>query len=116
MNIELTAIARQELDDAVSWYEHELPELGQRFFSEVKQALVRISSYPEAFTVERNDIRKCLLHTFPYKILYSIEDNTILVITIAHTHRRPEYWIDRVYWNQNVIFEVFGFIQIMAIP
>jgi len=36
------------------------------------------------------------MHKFPYKILYSVERDHLLVIAIAHQHRRPDYWIDRL--------------------
>jgi hypothetical protein len=48
-----------------------------------------------AWSVERGEIRKCLLHKFPYKLLYSIEADHILILAVAHQHREPEYWTDR---------------------
>ncbi len=46
---------------------------------------------------ELNDIiHKCLLLRFPYKILYAVESGTIVVLAIAHSHRKPDYWLDRV--------------------
>ncbi len=87
--------AKQELDDAASFYELEYPGLGERFRSEVKKAILRIVRYPKAWSVERGDVRKCLLHRFPYKILYSIEKDHVFIVALAHQHRRPEYWIDR---------------------
>jgi hypothetical protein len=47
--------------------------LGGRFKEEVGRAALRIAEYPRAWSVERGDVRKCLLHKFPYKLLYSIE-------------------------------------------
>ena len=71
----------------------EFKGLGLRFREEVKKAIVRILEYPEAWSVERGEIRRCLLHTFPYKILYSIEKDHIFIIAVAHQHRKPDYWI-----------------------
>ena len=86
-------LAKQELDDAANYYEMEFKGLGLRFREEVKKAIVRILEYPEAWSVERGEIRRCLLHTFPYKILYSIEKDHIFIIAVAHQHRKPDYWI-----------------------
>jgi len=36
--------------------------LGNRFREEVRKAAKRISEYPEAWSVERGDVRKCILH------------------------------------------------------
>lgn len=94
MKVIFAKIARQELDDASAYYEIEYPGLGQRFRDEVRDAAKRIAEYPEAWSIERGDVRKCLLHKFPYKILYSIEPDHIFIIAVAHQHRKPDYWID----------------------
>ncbi len=95
MRIIFTRFAKKELEDAVRYYEREYPGLGYRFKEEIRKAALRIAEYPHAWSIERDDIRKCLLHKFPYKLMYSVEENHILVIAVAHQHRRPDYWIDR---------------------
>lgn len=96
MKVIFDKLAQLELDDASEFYELEVPELGKRFQMEVKQAIRRICEYPRRWTKERGDIRRYILHKFPYKILYSIEEDYIYIIAIAHGHRRPNYWIDRI--------------------
>ena len=66
MRVIFSKLAKQELDDATHYYEIEFRGLGKRFREEIKNAAKRISEYPEAWSVERGDIRKCLLHKFPY--------------------------------------------------
>jgi hypothetical protein len=34
--------------------------------------------------------------TFPYQILYFIEDSYLVVIAYAHNRRKPGYWKDRI--------------------
>ena len=94
MRILFTRYAKQELDDAVRYYELAAPGLGRSFRADVQKAAMRIVEYPQAWSVYRGDVRKCLLHRFPYSLLYSIEEDHILVIAVAHQHRRPYYWID----------------------
>ena len=94
MKVIFSKYAKQELNDAVHYYELEYEGLGRKFREEVKKAVNRISEYPKAWSVERGDVRKCLLHKFPYKLLYSIEENHIFVIAVAHQHRKPDYWIE----------------------
>jgi len=95
MRVIFTRIARQELEDAIRYYELEYSGLGRRFKEEVKKAALRIAEYPQAWSIERGDVRKCLLHKFPYKLMYSVEEDHILVIAVAHQHRKPDYWIGR---------------------
>ncbi len=94
MKIIFSRLAQQELDDAVRYYELHHPGLGRRFKEEVRKAALRIAEYPEAWSIDREDIRKCLLHKFPYKLLYSIEEDHIVIVAVAHQHRRPDYWVD----------------------
>lgn len=70
MRVIFTRIARQELEDAAHYYELEYSGLGRRFKEEVRIAALRIAEYPTAWSIERGEIRKCLLHKFPYKLMY----------------------------------------------
>ena len=96
MNVRFSTLAQRELDDAVLYLGLEFEGLGERFKSEVRAAVLRIARYPLAWSVERGEVRKCLLHKFPYKLLYSIESDHIFIIAVAHQHQRPDYWIGRL--------------------
>ena len=89
--------AMQELDDAANFYEMEFEGLGQSFKDEVEKAVLRIAEYPEAWPVEWGDIRKSMLHKFPYTLHYSFEKDHVVILAVAHQHRKPDYWIDREY-------------------
>ena len=65
MKVIFSRYAKLELEDAINFYELEFESLGRRFKEEIKKAAIRISEYPKAWSVERGDVRKCLLHTFP---------------------------------------------------
>ena len=69
--------------------------LGLKFKEEVGKAVRRIAEFPTAWSIECGEIRKGLLHMFPYKLLYSIEKDHIFIIAVAHQHRRPTYWQGR---------------------
>jgi hypothetical protein len=32
---------------------------------------------------------------FPYFIAYIIRRETIVIVAVAHSHRKPDYWVDR---------------------
>ncbi len=96
MKVIFTELAQKELSDAIVYYELEYFGLGKRLKVEVKSSISRITQFPEAWSIERGDVRKIFVHRFPYKILYSIEKDHILIIAIAHQHRKPDYWIDRI--------------------
>lgn len=49
MKINFLNIAQMELDDAVEYYNFEVPGLGDTFLAEVLNALDRIARFPEAW-------------------------------------------------------------------
>ena len=46
--------------------------------------------------VRRKGYRRINLRAFPHYLAYVIREPVIWIVAIAHGHRRPEYWIDRI--------------------
>ncbi len=96
MKIIFDDLASEEYKDAIEYYEIEIKGLGKRFKAEIKRALRNIRKFPAIGSIEGGDIKRYILHIFPYKILYSIEKDYIYIIAVAHMHREPTYWINRI--------------------
>ncbi len=96
MKIEFLPEAKAELYDAVNYYELQVKGLGVTFKSTAKSTIKRVATFPTAWTEIKPNIRRCIMHKFPYNVLYSIEKDCILIIAIAHHHRNPNYWTNRV--------------------
>lgn len=96
MNISFLEIAQIELDEAVEYYNFESPGLGNEFLSEVLAALDRIGEFPEAWQTCSKRTRRCRTFRFPYGVIYQIRETKILVVAIAHLHRNPDYWKERI--------------------
>lgn len=96
MKIIFDDLAAEEFKDAIEYYELQVQGLGKNFREEIKRALRTIQRFPRIGAIEEGDIRRYFLHKFPYKIIYSIEKGYIYIIAVAHTHREPSYWVDRV--------------------
>jgi plasmid stabilization system protein ParE len=96
MHLRFITPARTELREARRYYAQLHPVLGDQFVREVRVAVERILAHPEAWPIEHELMRKIVLNRFPYKILYAIEARELIVLAVAHQHRRPEYWIDRL--------------------
>ncbi len=41
------------------------------------------------------DVRRCMTRKFPYGILYTIEEDYILILAVMHCNREPNYWKNR---------------------
>jgi hypothetical protein len=88
--------ASLELDEAVTYYEHQLPGLGYRFFKETSASIERILFMPEAWPKVGGRTRRCMLKGFPYALLFVQEQKKILIIAVAHLHRHPKHYRDRI--------------------
>ncbi len=89
-------LAEQEMNEAAIFYETRSRGLGQAFLSAIKRETDDITHKPRAYPVQRNGIRRKLVRRFPYAILYSEEEEQIVVIAVMHLHRAPDYWRHRV--------------------
>ncbi len=96
MKIVFLEIAQIELDDAIQYYNYEVPGLGDAFLDEVLNALDRIGGFPEAWHPCSKRTKRCRTRRFPYGIIYQIRKEEILVVAVANLHRKPDYWADRI--------------------
>ena len=96
MRVRFIAPANIELDDALRYYDYQLAGLGFRFFQEVDAAIERIRFMPEAWTKIGKRTRRCMLKSFPYALFYIAEADEILITAVAHLHRNPEQYKDRI--------------------
>lgn len=95
MKVSFLALAQQELDAAVAWYNEQASGLGVEFLDELDRVVRRAVAFPMSCPEIEPGIRRCLLARFPYGIIYGTDNETIIVIAVAHLHRAPRYWIDR---------------------
>lgn len=96
MKIRFLKPAQLEVDDAVAWYDSQLPGLATQFLDELDKAVRRIVTYPSSCEEMEPELRRCLLSRFPYGLIYGIDDETVIVVAVAHLHRKPRYWADRL--------------------
>lgn len=95
MNVRLLAPAQAELDEAVVWYASQAPGLGDGFLVEVLRCVQLIQRYPTGWHPLTPQIRRCRLRRFPYSLIYTVEADGVLILAVAHQHRKPGYWQDR---------------------
>jgi len=89
-------LAQQELDDAVAWYNEQATGLGQEFLDELDRVVRRAVTFPMSCPEIEPGVRRCLLARFPYGLIYGVDGETLVVIAVAHLHREPRYWVDRI--------------------
>jgi len=87
--------AREELLRATRYYAQQAPGLRTEFLSAIRSTERMILTFPESTPRIRGEIRRALLHKFPYSILYSIRGRLLVVVAVMHERQRPDYWLSR---------------------
>lgn len=87
----ITPTAARDLDAAVEYYNLQAEDLGYRFADLVEQYLNRITLTPTASPIRYKNIRCKPLATFPYLILFTVDESaaTVSVLRIFHTKQQP---------------------------
>jgi toxin ParE1/3/4 len=101
VRVELHPEARAELRSAALWYDEQRSGLGDEFIAEVSAVLARMGEAPESYPVwvatriASPLIRKATIQRFPYVIAFEKHEQHVLVLAVAHSKRRPLYWLTR---------------------
>jgi len=96
MRVEFIEPASIELDDAIAYYSLQAEGLGKKFLDEILETIELISRFPQLWSQNTANTRKAVLRKFPFNLIYSILEDKIYLIAVAHQNREPEYWIDRI--------------------
>lgn len=95
MKLEILEEAAAELHAAVARYEAIEPGLGLRLKWEVRHTLQWISEHADLPRLRPKGYRRVNLKAFRYYVAYHIWRDSVWILAITHSHRRPEYWIGR---------------------
>jgi plasmid stabilization system protein ParE len=90
-------LASEEYLRARRWYAQQGGNaLAERFRNEVEAAVEMISRDPHRWPRFRDKYRSLRLDRFPYLLYYTVlDDSRVLVLAVAHSSRRPGYWLQR---------------------
>lgn len=94
-SLEVLPDAKQDVFDAVTWYNSKQTGLSERFLGELELVFQRIETLPLHFMKVHRNSRQALLSKFPFAVHYFIENERIVVFAIIHTSRNPKRWQSR---------------------
>src|SRR5712691_1124913 len=88
-------LAEADIDSAGQWYDSERPGLATRFLTDLNRTFTRIRERPLQFPTVAHDVRRALLHTFPYAVYFRASDQAVVVLAVLHLRRNPKIWRGR---------------------
>lgn len=88
----LSEIAISEEANAYLYYESQSEDLGEKFLDDIQEALQKIILHPThyGYSDETKTIRDVSLNIFPFKIIFQISGNEIVVYYIHHTKKNSK--------------------------
>jgi toxin ParE1/3/4 len=87
--------ALTEYSEAVQYYAAQRVEAAQTFIDAIEDAIYRVIEFLTRYLAIDDTVRRCMVRRFPYAILYTIEQDYILILAVMHCSREPGYWQSR---------------------
>ena len=94
--VEFHEAAALEYEAAFDWYLQRSEPAASRFALELDRAIALIAESPQRWPHDVHNSRRFLLRRFPFSIVYRELPSVIQVLAVAHGHRRPRYWKQRL--------------------
>jgi toxin ParE1/3/4 len=94
-----SSFAQDEIESYIRWYESESVGLGNRLWSEIQAIVTLLSDYPEIGELvrrTRGTVRRVPLRHFPFFLIYRDRGDSLQIVALAHTSRKPGYWRSRL--------------------
>ena len=84
--------AEEELLISVKYYEQQASGLGSDFLDDFEKAVELVLLFPDGFGKMDSDFRRFLLKRFPFGIIYRMDGEVLVIVSVMHLSRRPESW------------------------
>jgi hypothetical protein len=87
--------ALREFIDAVDYYDDISSGLGIDFLKEIHEGIGLMSQYPLAWPAISRNVRRYMLHRFPYGLIYRQDKDGLYILAVMMLNREPDYWKHR---------------------
>ena len=81
--------AIQDMTEGFAWYEDKRIGLGVDFLDEVDEYFNKIVQNPEHYQAHQSQ-QIAIMYRFPYKVVFEVEKDIIVVYAVYHDKRDPE--------------------------
>lgn len=95
--LELYDEALAEMAGAIEYYDEQREGLGAQFREAIEATLSSIQERPFSYPVTTgSNVRRVVMNRFPFVIVYRVENDMIVVVSVFHTSRNPIIWKGRI--------------------
>lgn len=94
-SLRLISKAENDVADAIEWYLGISAKVAADFLEELSTSFELLKTFPEAFPIVHLDLRMYVLRRFPYKVVYLVSEQVIVVHAVSHHKLEPKKWQQR---------------------
>jgi len=88
--------ASQEIEHERGWYRQRSETAETAFLRELDHAIEAVVEAPFRWPRYTGGTRRYVFPTFPFSLVYFLEEDLVVVVALAPESRRPGYWRDRL--------------------
>jgi plasmid stabilization system protein ParE len=88
--------AVDEVDESRAWYRQNSESAESGFLRELDHAVDQVLGAPHRWPEFIGGTRRYVFPTFPYSLVYFVEEHVLYVVAVAHERRKPGYWRKRL--------------------
>jgi plasmid stabilization system protein ParE len=100
--VNLSLVVRPEVDadlqEAEAWYNNQEPGLGQSFLRHALETIDRLLQNPFLYRIRyrKRQVRWAYIRRFPYRVVFSVLGETVVVYAVIHGARHDRNWKVRI--------------------
>lgn len=88
--------AAAEVEHERYWYRQRSESAEAAFLRELEHAIAAVLEAPDRWPRYMAETRRYVFPTFPFSVVYFVEGDVVLVVSIAAEHKEPGYWRERM--------------------
>lgn len=87
--------AELDIDSTFEYFEMQRVGLGHDFFLCIEECLSKIERNPIHYRIIYKELRRIAVRRFPYRILYLVQNNSVIMTAVFHARKDPQIWESR---------------------
>jgi hypothetical protein len=88
--VEMLEEAKTDYYEIIDWYEQEKSGLGLLFYRQMNSLFQKLELHPNNYSYYSKPYRHTIVKGFPYRIVFKVESNKVIINAIFHTSRSPK--------------------------
>ena len=96
MRLEFFEDAATEVEEDRTWYLARSESAEAGYLRELDHAVKQVIDAPLQWPQYLVGTRRYVFPTYPYSLVYFVEEDVVNVVAVAHDKKRPGYWRKRL--------------------